>query len=123
MLVPLRLLALLPPLLQPTLSFYLPGVDPLTFPPNSPVGLKVNALSSTHTQLPLDYYSMPFCAPDGGPEMSSENLGEFLTGNKIQTSPYHLYMLLDDFCHVRGGGKGGGAGGAEKRPGSRAKSE
>jgi len=37
-----------------------------------------------HTQLPLDYYSMPFCEPDGGAKKASENLGEFLTGNKIK---------------------------------------
>ena len=25
---------------------------------------------------------------------------QFLTGSKIQSSPYHIYMLLEDFCHV-----------------------
>ena len=62
--------------------------------------MKVNTITSMHTQLPLDYYSMPFCEPDGGPKKASENLGEFITGNKIQSSPYHLYMLLENFCSV-----------------------
>ncbi len=57
-------------------------------------------MTSTHTQLPLDYYSLKFCRPDSGPQLASENLGEFLTGNKIQNSPYHLYMLLENFCQV-----------------------
>lgn len=39
------------------------------------VGIKVNKLSSTKTQLPYDYYSLPFCKP---PTIvnSAENLGE-----------------------------------------------
>jgi transmembrane 9 superfamily protein 2/4 len=77
-----------------------PGVDPKTFAENAPVEMKVNTITSMHTQLPLDYYSMPFCEPDGGPKKASENLGEFITGNKIQSSPYHLYMLLENFCSV-----------------------
>ncbi|GMH70719.1 hypothetical protein TrST_g9124 [Triparma strigata] len=87
-------------LLAAASGFYLPGVDPKTFSPNAPVEMKVNTITSTHTQLPLDYYSQPFCKPDGGPKAASENLGEFLTGSKIQSSPYHIYMLLEDFCHV-----------------------
>ncbi len=60
--------------------------------------MKVNAMTSIHTQIPKPYYRLPFCQPDGGPKMASENLGEFLTGNKIQTSPYTIYMLQDTFC-------------------------
>ena len=39
------------------------------------MGIKVNKLSSTKTQLPYDYYSLPFCKP---PTIvnSAENLGE-----------------------------------------------
>ncbi len=39
------------------------------------VGIKVNKLSSTKTQLPYEYYSLPFCKP---PKIvnSAENLGE-----------------------------------------------
>ena len=33
--------------------------------------------------MPLDYYFLPFCLPDGGPEMDNENLGEFLAGDRI----------------------------------------
>lgn len=42
-------------------SFYLPGVAPVTFEFCQNVEVKVNKLTSVHTQLPLDYYSMPFC--------------------------------------------------------------
>lgn len=42
-------------------AFYLPGVAPVTFKFCDDVEVKVNKLTSVHTQLPLDYYSMPFC--------------------------------------------------------------
>ena len=32
--------------------------------------------------------------------MASENLGEFLTGNKIQNSPYSINMLREVYCQV-----------------------
>ena len=31
--------------------------------------------------------------------MASENLGEFITGNKVQSSPYAINMLQDMYCH------------------------
>merc|ERR1712238_245077 len=34
----------------------------------------------------------------GGPQMASENLGEFLTGNKIQSSVYNINMLTESYC-------------------------
>lgn len=42
-------------------GFYLPGVAPVTFEFCQNVEVKVNKLTSIQTQLPLDYYSMPFC--------------------------------------------------------------
>lgn len=81
-------------------GFYVPGVKPQTFLKNDEVMMKVNAMTSIHTQLPKDYYRLPFCHPVGGPKMASENLGEFLTGNKIQSSPYQLNMLLEKYCQV-----------------------
>lgn len=81
-------------------AFYMPGVQPQTFSPNAEVVMKVNSMTSIHTQIPKDYYRLPFCQPDGGPKMMSENLGEFLTGNKIQTSPYTINMLREVYCSV-----------------------
>ena len=83
-----------------TSAFYMPGVKPLTFQEGDEVPLKVNAMSSIHTQLPKDYYRLPFCVPEGGPRMASENLGEFLTGNKIQNSPYTLNMGKETHCQI-----------------------
>jgi hypothetical protein len=43
------------------------------------VGIKVNKLSSTKTQLPYEYYSLPFCKPTTIVN-SAENLGEARAG-------------------------------------------
>jgi len=79
-------------------AFYIPGVQPLAFREGDEVPMKVNSMTSIHTQIPKDYYRLPFCLPPGGPRMASENLGEFLTGNKIQSSPYTINMLTETFC-------------------------
>ncbi|CAM9626190.1 unnamed protein product [Ectocarpus fasciculatus] len=41
---------------------------------------------------------MPFCTPEGGARMTSENLGEFLSGDRIETSPYSIYMQHNISC-------------------------
>lgn len=61
---------------------------------------KIKTTHAQHLQLPKDYYRLPFCRPTGGPKMASENLGEFLTGNKIQNSAYSINMLREVYCQV-----------------------
>jgi len=87
-------------LLESARAFYVPGVRPHEFLPGDEVHMKVNSMTSIHTQLPKDYYRLPFCQPNGGPKMASENLGEFLTGNKIQNSAYSINMLREVYCQV-----------------------
>jgi transmembrane 9 superfamily member 2/4 len=65
---------------------------------NCRVKLRVDKLTSTKTLMPLDYYILPFCAPEGGPEVMNQNLGQFLAGDRIQTSPYYLEMKKDMYC-------------------------
>ena len=79
-----------------THAFYLPGVAPKQYLDGDKVEVKVNKLSSAVTQLPYNYYSLPFCQP---PEMKNavENLGEVLHGSVIQNSPYELFMGKPDF--------------------------
>lgn len=81
-------------------GFYIPGVQPEEFVKGADVVMKVNAMTSIHTQIPKDYYRLPFCKPEGGPKMASENLGEFVTGNKIQSSAYQINMLTPKYCQV-----------------------
>ncbi|KAL1523795.1 hypothetical protein AB1Y20_018718 [Prymnesium parvum] len=72
-------------------AFYLPGVAPHEYANHEPVEIKVNKLSSTKTQLPYDYYSLPFCKP-AEVVNAVENLGEVLHGSVIQNSPYQIAM-------------------------------
>ena len=55
--------------------------------------VKVNKLTSTKTQLPYSYYSLPFCKPDTIVD-SAENLGEVLRGDRIENSPYVVSTSL-----------------------------
>ena len=77
-------------------AFYLPGVSPHEYKDGDKVEIKVNKLSSSVTQLPYNFYSLPFCKPA---DLSNavENLGEVLHGSVIQNSPYELYMSKPDF--------------------------
>lgn len=81
-------------------AFYIPGVQPEEFKEGDKVEMKVNSMTSYHTQIPKDYYRLPFCKPATGPKMASENLGEFLTGNKIQSSAYDLNMKTEMYCKI-----------------------
>ena len=77
-------------LLHSGLGFYLPGVAPYSYEETEKVTLKVNKLSSVHTQLPYNYYSLKYCRPKEGIKDYSENLGEFLSGDRIENSPYQV---------------------------------
>ena len=50
-------------LLSTASGFYLPGIAPHEYADGERVEIKVNQLSSTKTQMPYDYYSLPFCKP------------------------------------------------------------
>jgi transmembrane 9 superfamily member 2/4 len=80
-------------------AFYLPGIAPRNYIVSESVSLKVNKLDSVKTLLPYDYYSLKFCPPEEIVE-DSENLGEILSGDRIENSPFKLSMRLDEQCRV-----------------------
>ena len=49
--------------LPATRAFYLPGVAPQQYENFESVDMKVNKLTSIKTQLPYEYYALPFCQP------------------------------------------------------------
>ena len=55
-------------------------------------------MTSSKTLMPVEYYRLPFCQPDGGPKLDSENLGEFLAGDRIESSPFRLKMKVEMYC-------------------------
>jgi len=80
-------------------GFYLPGVAPVDYGEGDVVDLKVNRITSVHTQLPFKYYSLPFCKPEVI-EDKVENLGEVLRGDRIESSPYVIQANKDEKCKV-----------------------
>ncbi|DAZ92417.1 TPA: hypothetical protein N0F65_000201 [Lagenidium giganteum] len=80
-------------------AFSLPGVQMTTYKKDERLPLFVNSLTSSDTLLPLDYYKLPFCQPDKV-EYKSENLGEYLTANRIQNSPYNINFMVNQECTV-----------------------
>uniref|UniRef100_A0A383W0F6 Transmembrane 9 superfamily member n=1 Tax=Tetradesmus obliquus TaxID=3088 RepID=A0A383W0F6_TETOB len=80
-------------------SFYLPGVAPQDFKKGDAIYLKVNKLSSIRTQLPYQYYSLPYCRPEKIVPFA-ENLGEVLRGDRIENSLYQIHMRVDEQCKV-----------------------
>ncbi|KAL5682274.1 hypothetical protein ACJX0J_008659, partial [Zea mays] len=64
-----------------------------------PLLVKVNKLTSTKTQLPYSYYSLPFCKPNTIVD-SAENLGEVLRGDRIENSPYVFEMGEPKMCQI-----------------------
>eukprot|EP01103_Thecamoeba_quadrilineata_P002694 TRINITY_DN125_c0_g2_i1.p1 TRINITY_DN125_c0_g2~~TRINITY_DN125_c0_g2_i1.p1 ORF type:complete len:634 (+),score=100.62 TRINITY_DN125_c0_g2_i1:18-1919(+) len=78
---------------------YLPGVAPKGYEDWEPIPLKVNSLTSVHTQLPFKYYSLPFCRPNEIQD-AAENLGEILLGDWIENSPYEILAGVESNCKV-----------------------
>ena len=64
----------------------------LICPQGDALQVKVNKLTSTKTQLPYTYYSLPYCKPATIVD-SAENLGEVLRGDRIENSPYVVSTL------------------------------
>jgi len=69
------------------------------YPMGSIVRIKVNAITSTKTAIPYDYYSLPFCMPSGkNPKAQVENFGEILAGDSIKPSLYVGNMGVNVAC-------------------------
>jgi transmembrane 9 superfamily protein 2/4 len=77
--------------------YYVPGINPRYFSEGDEVPLMVNTLTSIKTHLPMDYYNLPFCRPDSV-QIANENIGQVLSGDLIQNSPYKLLMKQEMFC-------------------------
>ncbi|XP_041357103.1 transmembrane 9 superfamily member 4-like [Gigantopelta aegis] len=79
-------------------TFYVPGMASVEFSKKDRVEVKAVKLTSTKTQLPYEYYSLPFCVPKEGIIYKTENLGEVLRGDRIVNTPYKVEMAIDVPC-------------------------
>jgi transmembrane 9 superfamily protein 2/4 len=57
---------------------------------------QVNSLTSFETDLPYEYYSMPFCKPPEGVhrEGNAANLGTVIMGIKLLNSQYNFTIMV-----------------------------
>lgn len=60
-----------------------------SIPQGQEISPKVNKLTSIKTQLPYEYYSLPYCRPEKI-QKHAENLGEVLRGDRIENSVYQV---------------------------------
>lgn len=90
----LRLLAVIG-CLQLAAGYYLPGTYPQEFLVGDVIQAEANSLVSSETEMPYDYYSMPFCKPPEGVQRATStiNPGTILLGIKIQNSPYNFTIM------------------------------
>lgn len=54
-------------------------------------------MTSVKEEYPIEYYRLPFCQPSEI-KLDHENLGEFLSGDRIENSPYRIQMKTDMYC-------------------------
>ncbi|KAJ1482348.1 hypothetical protein T484DRAFT_1804134 [Baffinella frigidus] len=61
----------------------------------------VEALTSVKTQLPYEYYVLPFCHKGVNlQQQDALNLGEVLRGSRIYDTPYSMTMGEDQTCKI-----------------------
>jgi transmembrane 9 superfamily protein 2/4 len=77
----------------------IPGLAPQVWKKNEPVDLYVNKVTSIKSPIPYRYNDLPVCKSES-PEQKSENLGEVITGNRIEKSVFEIKMNMPKSCTV-----------------------
>ncbi|PNW74488.1 hypothetical protein CHLRE_12g494350v5 [Chlamydomonas reinhardtii] len=77
-------------------AYYVPGTYPAEFRIEDPLQVHVSTLTSFDTELPYEYYSMPFCKPKEGVHRiaNTANPGTILEGIRIENSVYNFTMKV-----------------------------
>ncbi|KAF8069410.1 TMN11 [Scenedesmus sp. PABB004] len=79
-------------------AYYVPGTYPQEFLPDAVIQAQVNSLTSFETDIPYDYYTMPFCQPPEGVRRAGNaaNLGTVIMGIRLETSPYNFTIMKQE---------------------------
>jgi len=85
--------------LYTTNAFYVPGVAPTDYTDQQVVDIRAVKMTSSKTQLPYEYFTLPMCKPEKV-EYVSENLGEVLRGDRIVNTDYQVKMNNIVGCKV-----------------------
>jgi transmembrane 9 superfamily protein 2/4 len=89
--------ALLASSLAAASALYLPGTQPVDYKSGEQIPMYVNKIWSSRTQLPYNYYSLPFCRP-AELVTQRENIGQIIVGDRIQNSDYKLVLGENTAC-------------------------
>eukprot|EP00798_Chlamydomonas_sp_ICE-L_P020229 gene20229-26982_t len=83
-------------LLPSARSFYIPGSYPSEFRVGDQLQVNVNSLTSFETDMPFEYYTMPFCQPPEGVHgvANTANPGTLIEGLRIENSPYNFSVKV-----------------------------
>lgn len=68
--------------------------------------VQVNSLKSFDTEMPYEYYGMPFCKPPEGIKRAKNmaNPGTLIEGLRIENSPYNFSIRVGSICdRIQGG--------------------
>ncbi|KAI8465394.1 MAG: Endomembrane protein 70-domain-containing protein [Monoraphidium minutum] len=85
-------------LLSGAAAYYIPGAYPQEFYAADVLNVYVNSLTSFDTEMPFEYYTMPFCKPPEGVRRvaNQANLGTILQGLRIENSPYNFTVMTKE---------------------------
>lgn len=65
------------------------------------IDVKAIKIDSAKTQLPYDYYSLPFCSPKNGtPTYDSQSVVQMLLGERFSITPYEVRMTENIGCKL-----------------------
>jgi transmembrane 9 superfamily member 2/4 len=78
-------------------ALYLPGMSIRTYKNDEDILLLAGPLTSVETQLPFEYYYLPFCKGEDY-QVNNENLGQALTGDVLERTPYNIKMNHPALC-------------------------
>ncbi|CAH8666822.1 unnamed protein product [Heterobilharzia americana] len=85
-------------LFSASVSVSVPGVTPNEFSKGELIEVKAVKLTSYVTQLPYEYYKLPFCRPEHLIEYPPENIGEILRGDRVVNTPFSIKMAENRGC-------------------------
>ena len=86
-------------LLSIPVSAYIQDRTQQFYSPGAPIDLFAATLTSSETLLSFSYYYFPFCQVPVS-SLHFENIGQALSGDMIEETPYKLRMSTDFFCKV-----------------------
>nr|CAH8872250.1 unnamed protein product [Trichobilharzia regenti] len=85
-------------LLSDSEAVSVPGVTPNEFSKGDTIEVRAVKLTSYVTQLPYEYYKVPFCRPKQLIEYPPENIGEILRGDRVVNTPFGIKMAENRGC-------------------------